>query len=57
LSEFSTSSKFIFEVEDIIFKTELDENRFTRFNSVWGVTLEAVLDAIEEEDMICIKQF
>ena len=52
MSEFSIMTEHVLTVEDMIFKTELDENRFTRFNSVWGVTLEAVLDAIESIDAL-----
>jgi hypothetical protein len=52
MSEFSLMTDYIFEVEDIIFKTDLGENRFTRYNSIWGFTLESVLDAIESIDAL-----
>jgi len=61
LSEFSVDHNFIYELEDIIFKTDLEYNKIimsiikpTRFNSVWAFTLEAVLDAIESTDALKI---
>ena len=52
MSESSLMTDYIFEVEDIIFKTASEDNRFTRYNSIWGYTLEAVLDTIESIDAL-----